>query len=359
MIDDHPMEEPRLVAAAVAGSDDAFRQLVEPLRRELHLLCYRMTGSYHDAEDAVQDAQLKAWRSLDRYDGRATFRTWMYRVATNACLDALRSRRRRVLPQDVSSERDPALGLGDERHDIPWLEPYPDAQLPQANPAEAVELRESVRLAFVWALQELPPRQRAALILRDVLDWSASEVATALATSVASVNSALQRARATVAERNATTNREVPDALRDAQRSEMTARYINAWEAGDMDAIVSMLTTGATHAMPPWAAWFAGRERLRTLYSGYEPWRGRPGPGVFRILPAAVNGELAFAEYCRLEAGAPYTALAFTIATLDASGTRIAAKTSFVSHDLVVKLGFPDTLAEAPQDDHIVRRSLP
>lgn len=337
-------EETALVAAAAAGDERAFRRLVEPIRKDLHLLCYRMSGSFHDAEDILQDAQLKAWRSLDTFDGRASFRTWMFRVTTNACLDALRKRRRRVLPQDVRDAGDPARGLGEQRHDLPWLEPYPDARMPGADPARAAELKESVRLAFIRALQILPPRQRAVLILRDVLDWSANEVAGALGTSVAAVNSALQRARATADRRH---GRAGPDPARsslDRPRAEMARRYVRAWEAGDLDAIVSMLTEDAIHAMPPWPAWFAGREALQVVYGGYEVWGSRPRPGVFRILPTALNGELAFAEYCRERAGGPYRALALTVATLDATGEHIAEKVSFVSPELVVKLGFPETL---------------
>ena len=304
-----------------------------------------MMGSFHDAEDVLQDAQLKAWRGLDSFDGRASFRTWMFRVATNACLDALRTRRRRVLPHDICDAGDPARGLGDQRHDVPWLEPYPDAHLPsRTDPAAAAELRESVRLAFVRALQILPPRQRAVLILRDVLDWSAREVATALETSVAAVNSLLQRARATAARHNAKTDREPMRGMRDGQKAEMAARYVRAWEAGDMDAIVAMLTADAIHAMPPWPAWFVGRQALRILYSGYEVWGSGPGPGVFRMVPTAMNGELAFAEYCREQPDGPYRALALTVAVLDLSGTHIAEKVSFVSADLVVRLGFPRTL---------------
>lgn len=217
-----------LVAAAAAGDDGAFRELVEPIRRDLHLLCYRMLGSYHDAEDVVQDAQLKAWRSLSTYKGRSTFRTWMLKVATNACLDALRSRRRRVLPTDVGAVGDPSEGLGIERPDIPWLEPYPDAHLPTADPAAQMEIRESVRLAFIRALQVLPPRQRAALILRDVLDWSASEVAATLGTSVGAVNSLLQRARLTAGQRGTARGNGQPRALSERQRAELAERYIRA-----------------------------------------------------------------------------------------------------------------------------------
>ncbi|MGE0352599.1 MAG: RNA polymerase subunit sigma-70 [Gemmatimonadales bacterium] len=336
--------EIELVEAAVHGDTDAFRQLVEPLHRELHLLCYRMLGSYHDAEDVLQNAQFKAWQGLRGFDGRARFRTWMVRVTTNACLDALRTRRRRVLPQDIGAARNPALGLGDQRHDLPWLEPFPDSRLPGADPAAAAELRESVHLAFVWALQILPPRQRATLILRDVLDWSARGVAAALGTSVAAVNSSLQRARATLARRPAGADLASRRSGYGTGLDELAARYVRAWETGDMDAIVSMLAADAIHAMPPWPAWFAGRDSLRELYAQYPVWRGHPGPGVFRMVPTALNGGLAFAEYCRQQAEGPYHALALTVVTPDPSGTEIVEKISFVSADLLTRLGYPSVL---------------
>jgi RNA polymerase sigma-70 factor (ECF subfamily) len=343
---EHVTAETRLVAAAAAGDHEAFRVLVEPIRRELHLLSYRMLGSFHDAEDVVQDAQLKAWRGLNAYDGRASFRTWMFKVVMNTSLDALRTRRRRVLPQDIGPPREPAQGLGEQRPDIPWLEPYPDSLLPVTSPEAAAELRESVRLAFVRALQILPPRQRAVLIMRDVLDWTASEVADALGTSVAAVNSALQRARATAALRDGTvgTARVEGRPALDAQQAEVAARYVRAWEAGDIDAVVSMLTADAVHAMPPWAAWFAGPKALRELYAGYDIWNGPPRPGVFRILPTALNGELAFAEYGRERPDQPYRPLAFTVVILNADGTRVSEKVSFVQPDLLVRSGFPPSL---------------
>ncbi len=342
-----PMEsEATLVAAAGAGDEGAFRQMVDPVRHDLQLLCYRMLGSFHDAEEVLQDALMKAWNGLRSYDERATFRTWIYRVTTNACLDALRARRRRVLPQDVDGARDPAKGLGEQRHDIPWLEPYPDSQLPgHADPAAIMELRESVRLAFVRALQILPPRQRAVLILRDVLGWTASDVAATLDTSVAAANSLLQRARTTTAQHRPMEADGPPQSIGETQYAAMAARYVRAWEEGDMEAIVAMLTTDATHAMPPWPAWFVGREALGVVYRGYEVWGATPGPGVFRILPTSLNGELAFAEYCRTQSRGPYHALALTVATLDPSGTQIRDKVSFVSADLMVKMGFPSTLA--------------
>ncbi|MGQ0549175.1 MAG: RNA polymerase subunit sigma-70 [Armatimonadota bacterium] len=338
-------EETALIEAAAHGDHEAFRKLVDPISRELHLFSYRMLGSFHDAEDVLQDSQLKAWRRLDTYDRRASFRAWMYKIVTNTSLDALRTRRRRVLPQDVSTLGDPTQGLGEQRLDIPWLEPYPDSLLEGANPEEAVELRESIRLAFVRALQLLPPRQRAVLILRDVLDWPAADVAAMLEASVPAVNSALQRARATLAHSDPSKVDVYEGGRLDAKKAEMASRYVSAWEAGDIEAVVSMLTEDAVHSMPPWASWFAGRDALRVLYRSYEVWGGQPGPDVFRILPTSLNGDLGFAEYLREGRDGPYKALAFTLVTLTRDGTSIAEKVSFVSPNLFAKFGFPQSVS--------------
>jgi RNA polymerase sigma-70 factor (ECF subfamily) len=339
--DDGPLGEADLVAAAAEGSEDAFRRLVEPLRGELHAFCYRMLGSFHDTEDVLQEAQFKAWRALATFDGRASFRSWIFSIAANATVDALRSRRRRVLPQDLGDARDPSLGLGDQRNDLPWLEPYADSLLGGSDPAQQAEIRQSVKLAFMRALQLLPPRQRAVLILRDVLDWKAAEVADALETSIAAVHSASQRARATVAQ--ARPSASVIPTL-DSKKAEMAERYVAAWESGDIDEVVAMLAADAVHAMPPWNSWFVGRDALRTVYSSYEIWNGDPGPGVFRIIPVALNGEQGFAEYCRLEPGGPYQALALTVVEFDRDGTHMTEKVSFVWPDLFGSLGLPEVL---------------
>lgn len=339
-----PPDESSLVMAAAAGDHESFRRLVEPIRRELHLFCYRMLGSFDDAEDVMQEAQMKAWRALGRYDQQASFRTWIYRIATNASLDALRSRRRRVLPRDLGGPRDPVLGLGEQSHDIAWIGPYPAPLPPSLDPHAAVELRESVRLAFVRALQLLPPRQRAILILRDVLDWSAAEVASALDSSVPAVNSALQRARATLSGAHGGESLSPGPRNLDRRTAEVAARYVAAWEAGDMNAVASMLAEDAIQSMPPWTAWFTGREALRALYTAYPVWGGRPGPGVFRVIPATLNGDLVFAEYCREEPGGSYLPLALTIALLSSDFTEIVEKVSFVDAELLTSLGFPRAL---------------
>ncbi len=330
--------ESRHIEAALQGDEEAFRQLVEPLSRELHVFCYRMLGSFHDAEDVQQDALLKAWRRLETYDGRASFRAWIYRIATNACLDALRTRRRRLLPQDLVGPADPSTPLGEQRLDITWLEPYPDALLPSSNPDAVVELRESIRLAFIRALQLLPPRQRAVLILRDVLDWPASDVAKMLDTTVPAVKSALQRARLMAARPEAA---RPDDVALEAQQADIASRYVLAWEAGDIDAIVSMLTEDAIQSMPPWLDWIAGREALRTAYSRKYDWGGEPRPGVFRMIPTRLNGQLGIAEYWRPGSQNTFTPLALTVVTPNRDGTLIAEKTSFVRPELFEKFGHP------------------
>ncbi|HZD04894.1 MAG TPA: sigma factor-like helix-turn-helix DNA-binding protein, partial [Longimicrobiales bacterium] len=233
---------------------------------------------------------------------------------------------------------------GEQRPDILWLEPYPDALLSGSDPAGTTELRESVRLAFIRALQVLPSRQRAVLILRDVLDGSAAAVASALDTSAAAANSALQRARETVRRYGGGPAEVAGGPALDARKKALSGRYVAAWEAGDLDEIAAMLTEEATHAMPLWPAWFVGREALRTVYGTYPVWNGRPGPGVFRILPTSLNGPLAWAEYCRERPDGPYRALALTVATLDGKGDLIAGKVGFVEGDLFPAMGLPEAL---------------
>src|SRR5512135_3176775 len=214
-----------LVEAARGGDEQAFRALVEPLGRELYAYAYRMLGGFHDASDALQESRLKAWRALGTYEPRASFRAWMYRIVTNTCLDMLKARSRRVMPQDVCPSVAAGPPMTAPRSDILWIEPYPDALLPD----QLVRRREGIRLAFVRVVQVLPPRQRAALILHDVLDWSVAEVAAILETTEAAINSALQRARATIAR-----PREESPALA-PRHAEVVDRFVHAWESGDFD----------------------------------------------------------------------------------------------------------------------------
>src|ERR671919_3162342 len=245
----------QLLSAARRGDEDAYRRLVEPRRAELHAHCYRMLGSVHDAEDALQDALLRAWRGLGRFEGRSSLRAWLYRIATNTCIDVA-GRSRRVLPIDFGPGADPHDSPGEPVVESVWVEPYPDAEL-------AYEQRESVELAFVAALQHLPATQRAVLILREVLGFSAQEVADTLDTSTASVNSALQRARKAVEERTPEQSQQATlRSLGDDGMRAVVESYVDAWDRGDIDGVVAMLADDACFSMPPAPSWHRGREAL-------------------------------------------------------------------------------------------------
>lgn len=332
--------EHSLIEGAKGGDEAAFRALLEPLNRELHAYAYRMLGAFQDAEDALQDARLKAWRSLVSHESRGSFRAWMYRIVTNTCLDMLRTRQRRVLPQDVGPPVEPGPPATEMRRDIPWLEPYPDAFLPpSADPETALRLRESIRLAFVRAMQVLPPRQRAALILHDVLDWTAGEVAAILETSVAAINSALQRARAAVA-------RPDPDAPRgeslEPTKADAVTRYVRAWETGNFDAFVSMLTEDAIMSMPPWVYWLDGREAIAATLRSSGTWEGEPRPGRYRLVTAPMNGQPAALAYLRGDDGR-YTALCLTVLTVDGDG-RVSELAVFVLPEHFAAWGYPSII---------------
>lgn len=329
-----------LIDAARSGDEAAFRALVDPLRRELQVYAYRMLGGFHDAEDAVQDASLKAWRHLGAYEPQASFRAWLYKILTNTCLDMLRTRKRRVLPRDVSAASEPGPPTVAPRHDILWLEPYPDALLPEAaGPEAALLLRESVRLAFVRAMQVLPPRQRAALILHDVLDWSVADAAAMLETTVPAVNSALQRARASLARSRSASS---TSAALAAQEAEALARFVDAWETGDIDRLVSLLAEDAIMSMPPWPGWLNGRDAVAASIGHPLTWNGEPRPGRYRLLPVGMNGQPAALAYLRGDDGR-YHAVCLTVLTLDAGG-RVSEMTVFVLPDQVAAWGCPPTL---------------
>jgi RNA polymerase sigma-70 factor (TIGR02960 family) len=319
-----------LLAAARAGDEDAFAQLVEPVRGELHAYCYRMLGSVHDADDAVQEALLRAWRALDRYEDRGSIRPWLYRIATNRCLTMIERRRRRELPTDFGPETAPPA-------ESAWIGPYPDHRLGWADErgVEArVLARESVELAFVAAVQHLSGRQRAALLMREVLGFPAREVADLLDTSVAAVNSALQRARTVVAELNpGETQQSAIRALGDGAVRDLARRYATAWEAGDVDAIVAMLADDAKYSMPPMPRWFHGPADIRGfLLDGPLSLR-------WRFLPAHANGQVAFATY-RLE-GELWVAGGLDLLAL--RGPRITEVVSFLDADFAL-FGLPTAL---------------
>ena len=306
---------------------ETFEQQVEPLRRELRLHCYRMLGSPQEAEDLVQETYLRAWRSLDSFVGRGPLRAWLYRIATNACLNALASRKdaHRWLPEQHSPPSE-QLPDGDPSTDIPWLAPYPDALLAgiadeAPNPAVRYETRESVQLAFLAVIQQLPPRQRAALLLCDVLGWSAGETASLLGGSSTSINSVLQRARATLSQRfpegrtRGTSSDQGERALLD--------RYVRAWEGADTEGFVALLKEDATLAMPPWTHWYRGRDWSRTFFS--KAWTAYAG---FRLVAIGANCQPGFAFYACKPGDAIFRA--HSVQILEIRGGAIAAMTKYV-----------------------------
>ena len=281
-----------------------------------------MLGSAVDAEDAVQETFLRAWRSLDRFEGRAALRSWLYRIATNVCLDSLESRKRRALPMDLGPAREPVAENLNALPEVTWIEPMPDGRVvPDGDPADVAVARETIRLAFVAALQHLPPKQRAVLILCEVLRWKASEVAELLETSVASVNSALQRARATLEASDVTTD--APLSV-DEDDAELLARYVAAFEGYDMDALISLIHEDATQSMPPYDLWLAGRHDILSWWVG-------PGGACrnSRMIPTvSANGSPAFGQYKPSETGKGYEPWALQV--LEIENGRIVELTFFL-----------------------------
>ena len=304
----------------------AFGEL-EQHRRELTAYCYRMLGSPFEAEDAVQDTLLRAWKALDRFEGRSQLRSWLYRIATNVCLDMLGGRERRARPMDLGPSGEPVAENLRELSEVTWIEPIPD-------PAETTVERETIRLAFVAALQHLPPKQRAVLILREVLHWQASEVAELLETSVASVNSALQRARATLADANV--HDSTPE-LEEADRG-LLERYVKAFERYDMEALTALIHEDATQSMPPYDLWLTGRDDI------FAWWWG-PGIGCkgSRVIPTvAANGSPAFGQY-KPSPEDGYEPWALQV--VEISGGKIAELTFFLATEKIFPLfGLPPRL---------------
>lgn len=297
--------------------------------------CYRMLGSLFEADDAVQETMVRAWKALDGFDGRASMKTWMMRIATNVCVDTLSSRSRRARPMEVRGQATPDDALG-ELPRTHWLEPVPDAAaIPDdSDPAERLVLRESIRLAFVAALQHLPPKQRAALLLTEVLGWSAAEVAESLDTSVASINSALQRARATLSAQDV-------GAAHGALSTSQTAlvdRYVDAFERYDVEALTALLREDATLSMPPYALWLRGPESIRAWMLG----RGSGCRGS-RLVPTVASGWPAFAQYRKRGDGPGHVAWALIVLELD--GDRIVGLNNFLdTKNLFPRFGFPLSL---------------
>ena len=343
------VRERQLLDAARAGDEDAFRRLVETHRGELHAHCYRMLGSVHDAEDALQEALLRAWRGLPRFAGRSSLRSWLYRIATNTCLDAIARRPKRVLPIDHGPATDPHDGPGRPLLESVWVEPYPDEPLglPDgfAAPAARYERRESVELAFVAALQHLPARQRAVLILREVLGYSAREVAELLETSVPSVNSALQRARKAVDERLPERSQQATlRALGDERLRTIVEGYVDAWERGDVAAVAAMLAEDATLTMPPMATWYRGADVLVFLTEWAFSGRAYNAEGHrrVRVLPARASGQPAFGTYSWDAERERFLPTVLQVLTL--RGGRIEEITGFVSPGLFPRFGLPGAL---------------
>jgi RNA polymerase sigma-70 factor, ECF subfamily len=337
------VQEQRLLERARAGDEQAFRRLVEAHRGGLRAHSYRMLGSVDDAEDALQEALLRTWRGLPRFEGRSSLRSWLYKIVTNASLDAAARRPKRVLPFDYGPPADPHAGLAAPLAGSVWVEPYPDEALALADrgatPAARYELRESLELAFVVALQRLPARQRAVLILREVLGFSAQEVAETLETSVASVKSALQRARRAVQERIPEESQQTTlRALGDDTVRELAQRYMDAFERNDVDAVVAMLTEDATLAMPPTPTWYRGRDAIAAFYAA----RPMAGAVRWRHISTRANGQPAVAGYLWDERTGQYAAHGLDVLTL--RGDRIAAVTAFLGAEFVHGLGLPHHL---------------
>jgi RNA polymerase sigma-70 factor, ECF subfamily len=310
----------------------------EEYRRELTAHCYRMLASPFEAEDAVQETFIRAWRAYDRFEGRAALRSWLYRIATNVCFDMLNGRERRALPMDLGPAREPIVENLRTLPEVTWIQPIPDASVaPEGDPAEVAVARESIRLAFVAALQHLPPRQRAVLILCEVLRWQASEVAELLETSVASVNSALQRARATLEAGQVEIADTAPSI--DQADEELLARYVDAFEAYDMDALTALIHEDATQSMPPHDLWLSGRDDIFTWWYG---------PGIAcrgsRVVPTtAANGAPAFGQYKPSATGDGYEAWALQV--LEIADGRIVDLKFFLETDTVFPLfGLPPRL---------------
>ena len=306
----------------------AFGEL-EQHRRELTAYCYRMLASPFEAEDAVQETLLRAWKNIDRFEGRSELRSWLYRIATNVCLDLLNGRERRARPMDLGPAQEPVAANLNTLPEVTWIEPLPD------DPADVVESRETIRLAFVAALQHLPPRQRAVLILCEVLRWKAAEVAELLETSVASVNSALQRARATL---EASEINPSEPALDEPDR-ELLARYVEAFERYDMEALTSLIHEDATQSMPPFDLWLSGRDDIFAWWVG-------PGAGCrdSRVIPTVTaNGSPAFGQYKPSDTGEGYEP--WSLHVLEISDGRIVELTFFLGTETIFPLfGLPARL---------------
>jgi RNA polymerase sigma-70 factor (ECF subfamily) len=341
-----PSQERRLIEAARGGDEDAYRHLIDSYGGELHAHCYRMLASVHDAEDALQDTLVRAWRGLPRFEGRSSLRSWLYTIATNSCLNLIARRPKRMLPVDYGPAADPHEGPGEPLVESVWMEPYPDEQLGLADglagPEARYEQRESIELAFIAALQHLPASQRAVLILREVLGFSAREVADALETTTAAVNSALQRARRTVEERLPDRSQQATlRALGDDGLRGIVDGYVEAWNRGDVNTVVAMLTEDATFAMPPLKTWFGGRGAIAAFLAGWP----LSGEWRWRQVRLRASGQEALAFYTWDADQGAYLPFALNVLTL--RGPRISDVTAFLVRS--TKIPDRDVLARLPE----------
>ena len=340
-------KEAKLLAAAQNGDANGFSELTEPYRRELQVHCYRILGSLHEAEDMVQETLLKAWKRLDTYEGRASFRAWLYKIATNTCLDFLDQRRsRRLLPLDVSPASDATSSIRPPSAEMTWLEPFPDEWLRDtdaANPEARYTDHESISLSFMTALQYLPPRQRAVLILRDVLDLSANETAEVLEITVSAANSALHRARVTLAQRYHGPDSQSPvSSLNDQRMQWLLDHFMQAWENADVEGLVALLKEDAILAMPPSPSWYQGRDSIRvfvaaTVFADGGMFGGN-ALNRWRLIATRANNCPAFAIYQRTE-GNEYQAFGLHVLGIDTSGLKLVI--SFIDPTLPARFGLP------------------
>ena len=334
-----PAPAEALLAAARSGDPQAYNDLVEPHRAELLLHCYRLLGSVQDAEDMVQETFLRAWNCLGGFSGGQYFRAWLYKIATNVCLDVLARRARRGLSADHFPPAEPDTGIAAAVSEPIWLEPFPDTRLPEAalGPEARYSLRESISLAFLAAVQWLPPRQRVIVILCDVLDWRAREVAQLLEISVAAVNGLLRRARVTLAGRYRARE---PAARLDPPTRSVLSRYVAAWESGDVEGLVALLTDQAVFTMPPSPTWYLGRDAIRR----HAQVMFVPGSaGRWRLRPTAANGQLAFASYRRDDSDGRFHAHALQVLRFE--GQRLAEMQMFLIPALFDKFGLANEIA--------------
>lgn len=330
--------------SSTAGDLSKFSSLIELYRQELKLYCYRLLGSLHDAEDMVQETMLRAWQYSDTFKGKSSLRTWLYKIATNICLDALKTRKPRVLPVGITPKGDPLLPIAPAWAESTWLEPLPNSWLSEAteDPAAHYSKRESVSLAFLTVLQLLPPRQRVILLLSDVLDWHAGEIANLLSISVSAVKSALHRARVTVAKQYHAEDRKRGVSLdADAATQALLERYLRAWDSEDIAGLVALMKEDATFTMPPSPSWYQGREAIQKQITTHGVAPELQNRWFF--LPTGANGGPAFAVYRATGPGDLVQAFGIQVLTLEfpASGVIITDVTTFLSRSLFSFFDFP------------------